>query len=28
MYDFGAGGELKKRTLGEGDAKGVSAVAP
>jgi len=28
MYGFGAGGELKKRTLGTGDADGANAVAP
>jgi hypothetical protein len=28
MYGFGAGGELKKRTLGTGDISGVNAVAP
>lgn len=28
MYGFGAGGELKKRTLGAGDNAGVNAVAP
>lgn len=28
MYGFGAGGELKKRTLGTGDFKGVNCVAP
>jgi hypothetical protein len=28
MYGFGAGGELKKRTLGAGDKAGADAVAP
>lgn len=28
MYGFGAGGELKKRTLGTGDVDGANAVAP
>jgi hypothetical protein len=28
MYGFGAGGELKKRTLGTGDIDGARAVAP
>lgn len=28
MYGFGAGGELKKRTLGTGDFNGANAVAP
>ena len=28
MYGFGAGGELKKRTLGTGDINGANAVAP
>jgi hypothetical protein len=28
MYGFGAGGELKKRSLGAGDVKGDNAVAP
>ena len=28
MYGFGAGGELKKRTLGEGDNNGANSVAP
>lgn len=28
MYGFGAGGELKKRTLGTGDVSGTNAVAP
>ena len=28
MYGFGAGGELKKRTLGEGDINGANSVAP
>ncbi len=28
MYGFGAGGELKKRTLGTGDIDGVNAVLP
>ena len=28
MYGYGAGGELKKRTLGTGDITGVRAVAP
>lgn len=28
MYGFGAGGELKKRTLGRGDVNGAKAVAP
>ncbi len=28
MYGFGAGGELKKRTLGTGDADGANVVAP
>jgi hypothetical protein len=28
MYGFGAGGELKKRTLGIGDIDGANAVAP
>jgi hypothetical protein len=28
MYGYGAGGELKKRTLGTGDKTGANAVAP
>lgn len=28
MYGYGAGGELKKRTLGTGDLSGANAVAP
>ncbi len=28
MYGYGAGGELKKRTLGTGDITGANAVAP
>lgn len=28
MYGYGAGGELKKRTLGTGDVSGANAVAP
>ena len=28
MYGYGAGGELKKRTLGTGDISGANAVAP
>ncbi len=28
MYGYGAGGELKKRTLGTGDVTGANAVAP
>ncbi len=28
MYGYGAGGELKKRTLGTGDYNGANAVAP
>ena len=28
MYGFGAGGELKKRSLGTGDVSGAQAVAP
>ncbi len=28
MYGYGAGGELKKRTLGTGDIRGAQAVAP
>jgi hypothetical protein len=28
MYGYGAGGELKKRTLGDGDILGANAVAP
>ena len=28
MYGFGAGGELKKRSLGAGDVQGANAVAP
>jgi hypothetical protein len=28
MYGYGAGGELKKRDLGQGDKSGVNAVAP
>jgi hypothetical protein len=28
MYGYGAGGELKKSTLGKGDLSGAVAVAP